>query len=124
MNRISGRVILKESGAAIPDVLVVIYDLDPRTRPEELIEAAASRSVPPESLSGGDRLGSVLTAKDGNFELVYEDSEFQIRNPNERYWHRKNRAKVWRRVCCLSRALFDKTRARLSNTSSGSRRSD
>lgn len=84
MNRISGRVVLKESGAGVPDVLVVIYDLDPGTKTEESIASTASLAVPPESLSGGDRLGSVLTARDGSFELSYEDSEFQIRNSNER----------------------------------------
>lgn len=59
MNKISGRVVLRESGVGIPDVLVVIYDLDPKTKPEEDIE-------PP---SDGDRLGSVLTGTDGSFEL-------------------------------------------------------
>src|SRR5262245_18640532 len=56
-NKISGRVVLKESGAGIPDLLVVIHDVDPGTRPEELIDA-------PED---GDRIGSVLTAADGRF---------------------------------------------------------
>src|SRR5688500_5134951 len=84
MNKISGRVVLRESGAGIPDVLVVVYDVDPATKPEEAIARNATSELPPESLSGGDRLGSVLTAKDGSFELSYEDAEFQIRNANER----------------------------------------
>lgn len=115
MNTISGRVVLKETGAGIPDVLVVIYDIDPGTQPEEVIRPtptralssedasdgdptnsvltaaevisstpAPARSLPPQAAGGGDRLGSVLTARDGSFELSYEDTEFQIRKPNER----------------------------------------
>ena len=77
MNRIGGRVVLRESGVGIPDLLVVIYDLDPRTQPEE---QELNRAVP----TAGDRLGSVLTSRDGSFELTYENTEFQIRNEQER----------------------------------------
>ena len=65
-NVISGRVGLKESGVGIPDLLVVVYG-----------------SALPQDPLAGDRLGSVLTKADGGFELVYDDSEFQIRNPKE-----------------------------------------
>jgi hypothetical protein len=86
-NLISGRVTLKESGVGIPDLLVVVYDADPNTRSEDelppAISAAPPSSLPPDP-SAGDRLGSVLTKLDGGFELVYDDSEFQIRNPQER----------------------------------------
>ena len=35
MNHLGGRVVLKETGVGIPDLLVVIYDVDPGTTPEE-----------------------------------------------------------------------------------------
>ena len=77
MNRISGRVVLRESGVGIPDLLVVLYDLDPGTKPEEVIdERSASRP--------GDRLAALLTRHDGGFSVDLEDVEFQIRNRDER----------------------------------------
>ena len=84
MNTIGGRVVLKESGVGIPDLLVVIYDLDPNTKPEEpplpgaVLSAASPRQIE------GDRLGSVVTGRDGSFELKYENAEFQVRNDQER----------------------------------------
>jgi hypothetical protein len=100
MNKISGRVVLKESGAGIPDLQVVIYDLDPGTKAEEQIPivavsrlpfdgepipSAATIAISPDPDTDGDRLGSVLTrASDGLFEVIFEDSEFQIRAPEKR----------------------------------------
>ena len=37
MNKIAGKVILKETGVGIPNLLITIYDLDPGTKPEEVI---------------------------------------------------------------------------------------
>lgn len=87
-NTISGKIVLKGSGIPIPDLLVVIYDLDPGQRAEEefpdpspitrLAPAAASRPFM------GDRLGSILSAADGTWSLTYEDSEFRVANANEK----------------------------------------
>jgi hypothetical protein len=88
-NTISGEVVEKETGLGIPDLLVVVFDVDPRTKPEEEIvgtlpvdgrpdTTTVTHSAPP-----GDRLGSVLTGADGSFELTYEDAEYRIRNPDE-----------------------------------------
>lgn len=103
MNYLSGRIILKESGVGIPDLLVVVYDVDPGAQPEELAtgcadpvgreEAATTTSAAAVTVAAmarrwapavGDRLGSRLTAADGSFRFDYEDEEFQIRNPNEK----------------------------------------
>jgi hypothetical protein len=88
MNYISGRVVLKETGVGIPDLLVVIHDVDPDTRPEEAIgtPAAAMTTAPARNPVGslGDRLGSRLTAANGDFHFSYEDGEFQIRNADEK----------------------------------------
>ncbi|HEY1338352.1 MAG TPA: hypothetical protein VGF59_12615, partial [Bryobacteraceae bacterium] len=83
MNTISGRVVLKDSGAGIPDLLVVIYDVDPLTKPEEQIPDSGGGAPPPENLAGGDRIGSVLTGRDGSFALSYDDSELRVRDPKE-----------------------------------------
>ena len=123
MNYLSGRVVLKETGVGIPDLLVVVYDADPRTKPEDLITAVGTPPQPSTGVAGGsdpaigpqpgaaggasatsvtaaltgattlstdgqpnigDRLGSRLTGANGAFEFDYEDTEFQIRNPQEK----------------------------------------
>ncbi len=87
MNTISGRIVVKESGAGIPGLLVIVYDMDPRTGPEEVIPGAdPGLTGDPDGASptGGDRIGSALTADDGSVRFTFEDSEFQIRNPTER----------------------------------------
>jgi len=83
MNKIGGRVVLRESNIGIPDLLVVIYDLDPGTQPEEAIPVAGRIAAAAAQQIDGDRLGSVLTGQDGSFELTYENSEFQVRNAKE-----------------------------------------
>lgn len=86
MNRIYGKVSLKENRIGIPDLLIIIYDVDPNTKPEEIINTTDSTIDFLKKNQGfpGDRIGSVLTDKDGIFEFKYEDSEFQIRNPKEK----------------------------------------
>jgi hypothetical protein len=105
MNKITGKITLTSSNIGIPNLLVVIYDIDPNTKPEELIKGlpvledenpeaenierrASTRPTitPPKNLLGilGDRIGSVLTGTDGSFSLEYEDAEYQIRNPKEK----------------------------------------
>ena len=106
MNHLGGRVVLKETGVGIPDLLVVIYDVDPGTTPEEASSTgeavtgggagregaapllAATATVAPIARTWdpdiGDRLGSRLTGTDGSFQFDYEDTEFQIRNPKEK----------------------------------------
>lgn len=88
-NQISGKVILKETNSGIPDVLVVLYDVDPETRPEEIVANLTTTSAVinnARSVLGGlgDRIGSVLTGADGSFILSYEDGEFRIRNEGEK----------------------------------------
>lgn len=84
MATISGRVVLAESGAPIPDLLIVLFDLDPATKGEDPVVAVpALVAVPGVSASEGDRLGSVLTDANGAFSLDYDLADFQIRNPKE-----------------------------------------
>jgi len=86
MNKISGKITHKETGIGIPDLLAVIYDVDPNTQPEEsLPEQPITIMVPlPFVANFGDRLGSVLTDREGKFSLEYENTDFQIRNPEEK----------------------------------------
>jgi len=86
MNKIVGRITLKETHVGIPDLLVNILDVDPNTKPEELINFSNSTSGLSLRDQGfpGDRIGSVLTDQDGFFEFIYEDAEFQIRNTTEK----------------------------------------
>lgn len=102
-NIVSGKVILKETGIGIPDLLVVIYDLDPGTKPDEFIRGLfnpvpegtavpaeanviiGGGKVPTNSLGFlGDRIGSVLTGQDGTFSISYYNQEFQILNETEK----------------------------------------
>jgi hypothetical protein len=89
-NAISGRVVHKESGIGIPDLLVVIYDLDPGTDPDDVSSypegGEAERGGESETARGelGDRIGSRLTDREGAFRFSFEDEEFRIRDANER----------------------------------------
>ncbi|MBK7108745.1 MAG: hypothetical protein IPH61_06260 [Bacteroidetes bacterium] len=95
-NHISGKISLKDTGAGIPNLLVIIYDLDPGAKPEEFInslsvdfpkaKAIIKEGEMPKNTLGflGDRLGSVLTTADGTFELNYENKEFQVLTETEK----------------------------------------
>jgi hypothetical protein len=87
MNTITGRVTLKETGIGIPDLLVVIIDIDPGVRNEESFEQPPPGTIfaaNPDNGILGDRIGSVLTTSDGSWSLSYDDSEFQILNAQEK----------------------------------------
>lgn len=90
MNTILGKVVLKETGLGVPDLLVVIFDIDPNTQPEEARASGVTIAVP-SVIPQADRLGSVLTERNpaqpernGSFSLTYEDEEFRIRNADEK----------------------------------------
>ena len=88
MNSISGRITHKETGIGIPDLLVVIYDVDPNTRPEEIsLEGTVPVSgsiAQPLVFPPGDRIASIATNLEGRFAVDYEDSEFRIRSEKEK----------------------------------------
>ena len=80
MNRITGRVVQAESGIGIPNLLVVILDLDPNTAPEEVLSTTTQNQLK----NSPERLGSVLTDKQGLFTFSYDDGEFRLQNPKEK----------------------------------------
>jgi hypothetical protein len=96
MNTVSGKVVATPSNLGVADLLVVLYDLDPNGKPEEVIGGItrSDRSVAADAVlafkpqnelgSLGDRIGSVLTGKDGTFTITYEDSEFNVQTESER----------------------------------------
>ena len=85
MNKVNGKVLLKEIGVGIPNLLIVVYDLDPQTKIKELLNAVQTNpSLDFWNKIKGDRLGSVLTNQNGEFELCFEESDFQVKNKEKR----------------------------------------
>src|SRR4029450_4204010 len=80
-NVVSGKVVLAQHPIGIQDLLVVLYDLDPGTRPEDVIATVDAQNG---LNSLGDRIGSVLTEADGSFRLTYEHGDFRVRNEAEK----------------------------------------
>lgn len=90
-NIVKGRVVLKGTGTGIQDLLVVIYDIDPSVIGQEFIELDDNLDgVIRKQLARswidfpGDRIGSVLSDRRGEFALPYEDDAFKIRNKDEK----------------------------------------
>jgi hypothetical protein len=102
MNRVSGQIVATPSNKAISNLLVVLYDLDSinqgetADRSEEnltagigptgnvLTSAGENPRAVLDSLGNlGDRIGSVLTDKNGMFSIEFDDAEFKYRNPKE-----------------------------------------
>lgn len=73
MNQVLGRVLASGSSLGIPNLVVVIRDVDPTS------SAAATAAG-----AAGDRLGSVITDAQGNFALTYDDRDFQRAGPERR----------------------------------------
>ncbi|MFQ6242564.1 hypothetical protein [Sinorhizobium meliloti] len=90
MNEIIGKITHKESGLGVPDLLVIVYDLDPDTRPEELaldgtLLSGTAVTTGAAGLSAlGDRIFSVATDRNGEFGYKFEDSEFKVRSEREK----------------------------------------
>ena len=96
MNQVNGKVLLRETGVGIPDLLIEVYDVDADTAPHDLVggmryaAVGASRTTLIEERIGpvgdrppADRLGSVLTDATGSFTLPYDDGDFRRRNADE-----------------------------------------
>ena len=84
-NSISGRIVEKDTALGIADVLAIVFDVDPNTKPEEEFggTAGAAPPIPTQLAMLGDRLGSVLTGPDGSFQLDFDDADYRVRNPDE-----------------------------------------
>lgn len=83
MFKVSGSVAVLESGVGVANLQVVIYDLDdPKGAAEQGRDSFELSNVDDIwRAMQGDRLGSVLSDKRGNFELAFEIADFA---PSER----------------------------------------
>jgi hypothetical protein len=81
MNRIVGKVLVKESGYAVPDVLISLYDVGHDNASDQVSRRAQEKLALSSKQIQGTRLGSVLTDENGKFELAYEDSK-EKRHPD------------------------------------------
>ena len=83
MNRVFGRVLVKETGVGIPDLVVALSDYDPGQQLTLThLDWTALESAWLDGL--GDRIGSVLTDTNGNFEFKFEDEAFQLGDQESR----------------------------------------
>lgn len=84
MNTVTARV-LTEDGIGIPNLVTVLYDLDKVTPPNPNAPSpATNEDWGFWSQFPGDRLGSVITDRDGNAKFNFEDSEFQVTQSDKR----------------------------------------
>src|SRR5262245_29401175 len=82
MNKVTGKVLLHETGVGIANLVVTVYDVDSDTLPQEAIQSRQTSLVNLWEQLQGDRLGSVMTDTDGTFVLEYEDKEFKEERPD------------------------------------------
>lgn len=78
-NIVYGKVIIKGTFVGIPNLLVVVYDIDAarQEQADEDLDAVISNAAARAWIDfPGDRIGSVLTARDGSFTLGYRDAAF------------------------------------------------
>jgi hypothetical protein len=72
MGRVQGEILLKETGAGIPNLLIAAFDVDPETHPADLAAVFGPKNAGKGKL-GFRRLGSVPTGQQGQFVLDYAE---------------------------------------------------
>ena len=82
MNKVTGKVLLHETGVGIPNLVVTVYDVDSSTLPDDALPPNPAKIVNFWEQLQGKRLGSVLTNANGAFLLDYDDSEFKEERPD------------------------------------------
>ena len=80
MNKVLGKVLVKESGVGIPDLVVAVFDADPSTSATSPAGAVGGLL----GAASGDRIGSVLTDAEGRFELGFDLAAFAAGDPERR----------------------------------------
>ena len=80
-NRVAGQIVTLKENIAVPNLVVVLFDVDPTDSKsqEALAVAIAGTNVGVTDALGkiGDRLGSALTDGSGSFTIEYEDEDFR-----------------------------------------------
>ncbi len=106
MNTVQGKVLQADNNLGIPNLIVVIYDLDPQSIPN--FNPTHGFPVAPQNVDGevfndenlseeanqqilnfwnniqADRIGSAITDSQGFFSLEYDDSAFKVRGNESR----------------------------------------
>src|ERR1051325_8451471 len=78
INKIEGKVLVKETLVGVPNVIVTAYDIDLEPNRDEVFNTSIDPGVDFWSkFKNGDRLGSVVTDKNGLFSLIYDDNAFR-----------------------------------------------
>jgi len=92
MYNVTGKIQNKETGIGIPDLLVVLLDIDKFQDPENPQQGSNIERVNPSATSGFDintiisaanRMGSVITDRDGNFFFEIDEKDFNTGNEQE-----------------------------------------
>jgi hypothetical protein len=80
VNKVFGKVLVKETGAGIPNLLVALFDVDPQAA------AQSTAYMDPSCLpaAGVRRIGSVITTENGAFELTFDPSSFTTHDAESR----------------------------------------
>lgn len=83
MNKVIGKVLVRETGQGVPNLVVVLFDRDPTT-PSVPAAGSPPSTSPTTDASFGERIGSVLTGANGDFELTFDSSLFAAGDPEKR----------------------------------------
>jgi len=83
MNKVIGKVLVRETGQGVPNLVVVLFDRDPTT-PSAPAAGSPPSTSPTTDSSFGERIGSVLTDAGGNFELAFDTHLFATGDPEKR----------------------------------------
>jgi hypothetical protein len=82
MSKVTGKVLLHETGVGIPNLVVTVYDVDSNTLPKDVLQSKRMSLINFWEQLQGNRLGSILSDQDGTFVLEYEDKERKEERPD------------------------------------------
>jgi hypothetical protein len=82
MNKVTGKVLLHETGVGIPNLVVTVYDVDSNTLPKDALQSKRTSLINFWEQLQGNRLRSILSDQDGTFVLEYEDKERKEERPD------------------------------------------
>ncbi|MDH4473993.1 MAG: hypothetical protein QE487_15405 [Fluviicola sp.] len=78
MYLITGKIVVKETGAGIPNLVVRAFDIDVVSGKSKIASFFSSGDQQVDQLLPYDSLGSVLTSDDGVFSLEFEEADFTL----------------------------------------------
>lgn len=82
---VTGRVLVRESGLGVPNISVVLYDLDPQApRPWTAALHSMVQEPSPRLALRGERIGSTITNAVGAFAFKFDASDFCAGDPNHK----------------------------------------